>query len=88
MKFAFIARQRSDGPSETVRLMCKWLNVSRSGFYAAIRRSPSKRSLSNQKLKLEIRAIHAGSRRRYGAPRVHAELKANGRPAVTIRWRD
>jgi transposase InsO family protein len=58
--------------------MCRWLDVSKSGFYAAIRRSPSKRSLSNQKLKLEIRAVHASSRRRYGAPRVHAELKANG----------
>jgi putative transposase len=78
VKIAFIARQRSERASETVRLMCSWLGVSRSGFYAAIRRSPSKRSLSNQKLKLEIRAVHATSRRRYGAPRVHAELKANG----------
>ena len=78
MKFAFIARQRSEYPSETVRLMCKWLEVSRSGFYAAIRRSPSRRALSHQKLKLEIRAVHAISRRRYGAPRVHAELKARG----------
>jgi putative transposase len=78
VKIAFIARQRSERASETVRLMCRWLGVSRSGFYAATRRSPSKRSVSNQKLKLEIRAVHAGSRRRYGAPRVHAELKANG----------
>lgn len=78
MKFAFIARQRSESRSETVRLMCNWLEVSRSGFYAAIRRSPSQRSLSHQKLKLEIRAVHSISRRRYGAPRVHAELKARG----------
>lgn len=78
MKFAFIARRRLEYPGETVRLMCKWLDVSRSGFYAAIRRSPSQRSLSRQKLKLEIRAVHAASRRRYGAPRVHAELKASG----------
>jgi putative transposase len=79
VKFAFIAGQKSDGRGETVRLMCKWLNVSRSGFYASIRRSPSRRSLANEKLKLEVRAVHAGSRRRYGAPRVHAELKANGK---------
>ncbi|HUQ47917.1 MAG TPA: IS3 family transposase, partial [Gemmatimonadaceae bacterium] len=78
MKFAFIARQRLNRPSETVRLMCKWLEVSRSGFYAAIRRSPSQRSLSRQKLKLQIRAVYSMSRRRYGAPRVHAELKAHG----------
>ena len=78
MKFAFIARQRSERPSETVRLMCRWLGVSRSGFYVALRRSPSKRFLSHQKLKLEIRAVHEISRRRYGAPRVHAELKSHG----------
>lgn len=78
MKFAFIASQRSDRASETVRLMCRWLSVSRSGFYAAMRRRPSKRSLSDQKLKLEIRTVYASSRRRYGAPRVHAELKAKG----------
>lgn len=78
MKFAFIARQKNEAPSETVRLMCSWLNVSRSGFYAALRRSPSRRSMSDQKLKLEIRSVHASSRRRYGAPRIHAELKAHG----------
>ena len=78
MKFAFIARQRRERPGETVRLMCIWLGVSRSGYYAALRRSPSKRSLSHQKLKLEIRAVHEISRRRYGAPRVHAELKSHG----------
>ena len=78
MKFAFIARQRREGLSESVRLMCNWLTVSRSGFYAALRRAPSRRSLSRQKLELEIRAIHEKSRRRYGAPRVHAELRAHG----------
>jgi transposase InsO family protein len=58
--------------------MCRWLGVSRSGFYAAIGRNPSRRSLFDQRLKLQIRAVHASSRRRYGAPRVHAELKADG----------
>lgn len=78
MKFAFIARQLSERPSEPVRLMCSWLDVSRSGFYASLRRAPSNRSLSNETLKLEIRAVHQKSRRRYGAPRVYAELKAHG----------
>lgn len=78
MKFAFIARERTQRSSETVRLMCRWLGVSRSGFYASQVREPSKRSLLNQRLKLEIRAVHEKSRRRYGAPRVHAELKHQG----------
>lgn len=79
MKFAFIARERrEEESSESVRLMCSWLSVSKSGFYAALKRAPSKRSLSQQSLKLRIRAVHEKSRRRYGAPRVHAELRADG----------
>jgi len=78
VKFAFIARERTEGSSETVRLMCRWLGVSRSGFYASHVRRPSKRSLANQRLKLEIRSVHEKSRRRYGAPRVHAELRHQG----------
>lgn len=78
MKFAFIARKRSAGPSESVRLMCQWLEVSASGFYASIKRRPSKRSRANQRLKLEIRAVHQMSRRRYGAIKIYKELKDQG----------
>ena len=77
MKFAFIARQRRIGEM-SVRLMCQWLEVSASGFYASIKRKPSKRSQANQRLKLEIRAAHQMSRRRYGAVKIHNELKAQG----------
>jgi putative transposase len=78
VKLAFIARQRKEGTSDSVRLMCEWLGVSRSGFYAASTRKPSRRWLANQTLKLQIRSVHERSRHRYGAPRVHAELRYQG----------
>jgi putative transposase len=75
VKYACIARHRGEFP---VRLMCNCLRVSPAGFYAAQHRLPSKRAQANQRLRLEIRAAHAASSRRYGAPKVHAELQAQG----------
>jgi transposase InsO family protein len=54
------------------------LEVSRSGFYAWEDRDPSKRSMDDEKLCVEIVAIHKASRGTYGSPRVHAELQALG----------
>jgi putative transposase len=75
VKYACIARYRGEF---SVRLMCRVLAVSRAGFYAAQRRTPSARAARDQGLRLKVRAVHTRSRRRYGAPRVHAELKARG----------
>jgi putative transposase len=75
VKYACIARHRGEFP---VRLMCAVLAVSRSGFYAAQRRAPSARARTDQRLRLEIRALHAASRRRYGAPKIRRELRAQG----------
>ena len=61
-----------------MRLMCRVLSVSPSGFYAAQRRVPSTRARRDEALRLKVRAAHTKSRRRYGAPRVHAELQAQG----------
>jgi transposase InsO family protein len=75
VKYACIARHCREWP---VRLMCECLGVSRAGFYAARRRQLSPRGRQNQQLTLEIRAVHAASRRRYGAPKVYHELRAQG----------
>ena len=75
MKYATIARYRGEFP---VRLMCRVLDVSPSGFYAAQTRAPSARAHQDQALLLKIRATHTKSRRRYGAPRVHEALQAQG----------
>ena len=61
-----------------VRLMCRTLKVSPSGYYAWVARPESRRTAENRRLVAEIRVIHAESRRTYGSPRVHATLQAQG----------
>ncbi len=75
MKYACIARHRGECP---VRLLCRVLGVSVSGFYAARQREPSERAQRDQMLRLPVRAVHRWSRRRDGAPRVHRELVTRG----------
>lgn len=57
--------------------MCRLVGVSSSGWYAWSKRQPSARSKRDAELTAVIRAVHAGSRGIYGAPRIHAELAAN-----------
>ena len=75
MRYACIARHRSEF---TLRLMCRVLDVSPSGFYAWRRRSPSARAIADERLLLNVRIAHAHSGETYGAPRVHRELRDEG----------
>jgi hypothetical protein len=61
-----------------VATVCRVLGVSASGYYAWQGRPRSARSQADQALLGQIRAIHAHSRGTYGAPRIHAELAAQG----------
>jgi transposase InsO family protein len=73
-----IAKHRDD---YDLTVMCEALDVSRSGVYAAEKRARQPlgpRARENQRLGLEIRAIHRASDGRYGAPKIHAELQAQG----------
>ena len=67
MRFAFIATEKAHYP---VALLCRVLQVSRSGFYAWQQRPAARRTLQDQSLGLEIAAIFAESRGRYGNPRM------------------
>lgn len=58
--------------------MCRVLEVSPSGYYAWRRLMISVRSREDEVLRRKIRAIHDRSRRTYGSPRIHAELKEEG----------
>lgn len=75
MKYACIEAHRDEFE---VALMCRVLQVSRTGFYAAQQRGARQRERADQRLRLEIRSIHRASKRRYGSPRVYKELKAQG----------
>jgi len=61
-----------------VATVCRVLGVSASGYYAWQVRPLSARAQADWTLSTQIRAIHARSRGTYGAPRVHAELRAQG----------
>jgi len=75
VRFCFIATEKACYP---VALMCRVLQVSRSGYYAWCKRPAAERRRQDQRLTLEVAAIHAESRGRYGSPRVHAELHQRG----------
>jgi putative transposase len=59
----------------TVSLACRWLGVSRSGYYEWATRTPCQRALTDAWLTARIRAIHAAHRGIYGAPRIHVDLR-------------
>ena len=75
MRFRLIEDYRAVWP---VRIMCDALSVSPSGFYAWRSRPESRRNIANRALLVDIRRVHAQHRERYGAPRIHAELRAEG----------
>ena len=62
-----------------IALMCRVLQVSRTGLYAwRARLRPSATACKDARLLPEIRAIHRASRETYGSPRVHAALRRRG----------
>jgi len=75
VKFAFIQAEKATFP---VTVLCRVLGVSRAGFYAAQSRPVPPRVTEDARLAVQIAAIHRASRRCYGSPRVHAELRARG----------
>jgi transposase InsO family protein len=75
MRYACIQRHRGEFE---VLLMCRVLEVTRSGFYAWLKSVPSARARTEERLRGEVRAIHKMSDGSYGSPRIHAELRASG----------
>lgn len=75
MRFRFVKDHRRRWP---VQVMCRVLKVTRSGFYAWLKREPSARQLRREKLLTRIRVAHAENRELYGSPRVHRALLIEG----------
>ena len=78
MKFAFISEKKVAFP---VAVLCRVLAVSASGYYASLIRSVSRHARRDEELLKQVRTSHHASKRRYGSPRVHADLKAAGKKA-------
>src|SRR5438105_5229375 len=61
-----------------IATIARVLGVSKAGYYAWRRRSPSARAVADRVLMKRISTIHVTSHETYGAPRIHAELRAAG----------
>lgn len=61
-----------------LRVLCRVLGVSASGYHAWRRRAPSQRARSRERLKVAALAAHARTRQTYGARRLQRELAADG----------
>jgi transposase InsO family protein len=75
MRFAFIDVEKASYP---LRVLCRVLHVSRSGFYAWLRRKPSNRELEDERLRPKIVDAFKIGRGTYGSPRVQGELVDQG----------
>ena len=75
MTFAFIEQHARTWP---VRLMCRVLAVSPSGYYSWRSRPKNARLASNRQLLDDVRRLHAEHHGRYDTPRMHAALRAEG----------
>ena len=73
--FEFVKAHRAQFP---IRVMCRVLGLSPSGYYAWLKRPPSNRARQDQALREKIVQIWNENRRVYGRPRLHAELRARG----------
>ena len=75
MRFRFIEQHARTYP---VRLMCRVLEVSPSGYYAWRSRPESARATANRSLLQDVHRLHSQHRGRYGCPRIYAALRAEG----------
>jgi len=75
--YPFIEAEKSQ--QRNVKRACELLKVSRSAYYQARGDEPSGRDRDDAELAAQVKAVHEDSKGRYGAPRVHAQLRAAGK---------
>jgi transposase InsO family protein len=74
--YPFIEAEKAQ--RRTLKRACELLEVSRAAYYAHRAGSVSARQLADDELTDHIRQAHQASKGRYGAPRIHAELRRRG----------
>lgn len=75
MRYRFIEAEKANYP---IQMLCRLMQVSRSGFYAWRGRAKSPRAKANQALLEQIRETFKDFRGVYGSPRIHFELQVQG----------
>lgn len=75
MIYGFMRDHRFMFPIER---MAEVLQVSRSGYYAWVKRPPSRRDIENRRLDVEITAIYKANKGRYGSVKITRELNRHG----------
>jgi hypothetical protein len=84
MKFRIVEDCREDYP---VRVICRALDVSASGYYAWRDRPESPRKAENRRLLGDIQRLYHEHRERYGSPRIHIALGEEGWTVSQDGWR-
>ena len=74
-RYRFIAAEKASYP---IAVLCRVLRVARAGYYAWRRRGPSARAQADATITAVLQREHTQSRQTYGAPRLHAALRAQG----------
>jgi transposase InsO family protein len=74
--YPFIEAEKAQ--QRTVKRACELLEVSRAAYYAHRAATPSARQRTDEALTERIRQAHQASKGRYGAPRIHAQLRRQG----------
>ena len=69
--YRFVAAEKA---VHSIAIMCRVLEVSRSGYHAWVRRPPSLRALEDARLTARIRVLHKQRREVYGSPRIWSDL--------------
>jgi putative transposase len=77
-KYAFIDAEYAAGGAPTIERMCRWLQVSKSGYYEWLHRPPSATAQRRQLLKIKIKALFEASDGTYGYRRLHEALVGGG----------
>ncbi|MBA3298589.1 MAG: IS3 family transposase, partial [Thermoleophilaceae bacterium] len=69
--FRFVAAKKAE---HSIIMMCRVLEVSRSGYHAWVAREPSARAREDERLSDRIGVLHKRSRGTYGSPRIWSDL--------------
>ena len=80
--YELIHAERASFP---IAFSCRVFDVSRSGYYRWLDAEPSERAQEDAELTVEITHIHRKHKGRYGSPRVHRDLREQGRPVSRKR---